>query len=99
MLCQEAGGIRPDLVIVAGAFGNALDIGDCRSIGLFGFLDTETRIESAGNIAGIGAVLALLDKTAAEDVARLIQLTTVKNLADWPQFQDCFVSSIPFEPS
>lgn len=99
MLCQKAGIIRPVRVIVAGAFGNALDISHCRSIGLLGGLDAETRIESAGNIAGIGAVLTLLDKTAAEEVARLVQLTAVKNLADWPQFQDCFISSIPFGPS
>jgi uncharacterized 2Fe-2S/4Fe-4S cluster protein (DUF4445 family) len=99
LLCQKAGTIRPARVIVAGAFGNALDMIDCRAIGLFGDLDADTTIESVGNIAGLGAVLALLDETAADSVARLIQLTCVENLADWPQFQDCFVSSLAFGPS
>lgn len=99
MLCQKAGGIRPARIIVAGAFGNALNIGDCLSIGLFGDPDAKQTIESAGNIAGIGAALVLLDETASDGVARLTQLTTVENLADWPGFQDCFVSSLTLGPS
>lgn len=83
VLLDEAG-IELDQVkrvVVAGAFGTYLDVGNARAIGMFPPLPLE-RFDQVGNAAGIGAKLALLSRrcrgstdTIAERV-EYIELTT-----------------------
>jgi uncharacterized 2Fe-2S/4Fe-4S cluster protein (DUF4445 family) len=68
-------------VVVAGAFGTYLDVGNARAIGMFPPLPLK-RFDQVGNAAGIGAKLALLSRrcrSIAESIAErieYIELTT-----------------------
>jgi uncharacterized 2Fe-2S/4Fe-4S cluster protein (DUF4445 family) len=68
-------------VVVAGAFGTYLDVGNARAIGMFPPLPLK-HFDQVGNAAGIGAKLALLSRrcrSIAESIAErveYIELTT-----------------------
>ncbi|MFB3826968.1 MAG: ASKHA domain-containing protein [Bryobacteraceae bacterium] len=89
----ERWGARPqdlERVYLAGAFGNYLNRAGARRIGLLNFpLDT---VEPAGNTALLGAKLALFDGA----FAHIRQITEHVPLGSDPEFQEKYVSAMPF---
>ncbi len=95
ILC-EAGGIDgPGRLLLAGAFGAYLDKHDALGIGMFPPIPPE-RIAVAGNAAGIGAVMALLDDGVRKAAAAMASTIRVVDLAAHPEFQDRFIAALAF---
>jgi uncharacterized 2Fe-2S/4Fe-4S cluster protein (DUF4445 family) len=86
---------EPQIVHLAGTFGTHLDPRDAVTIGMLPPLGLE-RIRAAGNAAGLGALLCLVDPETMEELGDLAAATRVVNLAAHPDFQDAFVSALAF---
>ncbi len=96
MLCRHGAIKNPETILVAGAMGTHIAMNDCIDLGLFGgFASAETLIP-AGNTAGLGAIMLLMDVRATGKIDRLLGATTVKNLSDWSDFQASFVNRLTF---
>jgi uncharacterized 2Fe-2S/4Fe-4S cluster protein (DUF4445 family) len=84
-----------DRILVAGAFGSSLDIGNSQALGLLPDVP-EQKIAFVGNASLAGARRLLLsrsDRAAAESLAAR---TTHVSLATRPDFQDEFVRALEF---
>ncbi len=87
LLMRRLGSVRPDRVILAGAFGSYIDPGKALRIGLFPPCDLD-RVTAAGNAAGQGACLALLDqdkRSEAEELARRVRYVELTIEKDFSQ--------------
>ncbi len=85
-----------DTVIVAGAFGNYIDITSAQAIGMLPGIPFR-RYAQVGNAAGDGARLALLSR-AEREVARGLGLRCRDlELADTPDFQRVYIDRINFD--
>ena len=93
-LLQDRAGIdRIDRIRLAGAFGSHIDPKYAMVLGLIPDCDLN-RVESAGNAAGMGALIALLNVPARaeiEDAARTIEKIET---AVEPKFQEYFVNAM-----
>ncbi|MDP7231154.1 MAG: ASKHA domain-containing protein [Alphaproteobacteria bacterium] len=99
-LLAAAGAQEKDLetVIVAGAFGNYIDITSAQAIGMLPAIPFR-RYAQVGNAAGEGARLALLSNSE-RDEARILGLKCrYLELADTPDFQRVYVGRINFDPA
>ncbi len=82
-------------LMLAGGFGNYLNIASAIRIGLIPRLPSD-RITYVGNAAGLGAQMALVSETErrrADELARQIRHVS---LATHPEFQDVFLDSVQF---
>ncbi|SMC20047.1 Uncharacterized 2Fe-2 and 4Fe-4S clusters-containing protein, contains DUF4445 domain [Desulfacinum hydrothermale DSM 13146] len=95
LLCRKAGIHAPSLIHLAGTFGSHLGPKDAITIGMLPPVGTE-KVRAAGNAAGLGALLALVDPDSVEELDRLAASTRVVELASHPDFQETFVSSLAF---
>jgi len=91
-------GIAPDdleRAYVAGAFGNYINYGSARRIGLLKF--PPDKVQPAGNTALLGAKLALFDARQYDGAYPLL-LGKIKHVAlnEDPSFQDAFVEEMTF---
>ncbi|HQM81932.1 MAG TPA: ASKHA domain-containing protein [Syntrophorhabdaceae bacterium] len=80
-------------IIISGAFGMHIDKKSALTIGLFPWCKTEN-IVVAGNAAGRGAYLALIDKEKREEAARVAQMATHVELAMEEGFQKEFIGAL-----
>jgi uncharacterized 2Fe-2S/4Fe-4S cluster protein (DUF4445 family) len=92
-LCAAAGNRAVSDVLIAGAFGNNLDIDDVRTIGFF---PRRASLRTIGNAAGAGAILALFDQNVAEKLSGIVARTHVLNLGGDLNFQKAFVKALAF---
>ncbi len=97
LLLRTAGVAPAELeeVLLAGAFGNYLDPGSVLALGLVPPVAPH-RLRSIGNAAGTGAKLALLERSAREEAARLGQAVEYLELSLHPGFQDAFMEAMAF---
>ncbi len=75
LLLKRMGLERPDRIILAGSFGSLIDHQRAKAIGLFPRIDPE-KVYSAGNAAGDGARIALINvekRAEADRIARLVE--------------------------
>jgi len=82
-------------VLLAGAFGNYIDIESAIVIGMLPGFNRE-QVRSVGNAAGIGAVHTLLSK---EKLARCIRISSqieCIELAAHPDFSKKFLANLAF---
>jgi uncharacterized 2Fe-2S/4Fe-4S cluster protein (DUF4445 family) len=80
---------------LAGAFGNYVDSGSARRVGLIDFPDR--KVAPAGNTALLGAKLALFaDESDAEALSSFRDRIEHVPLAADPRFQEIFVESMAF---
>ena len=82
-------------VMLAGGFGNYLNIRSAIRIGLIPNLPPE-RVSYVGNAAALGAQMALVseaERRRADELARQIQHVS---LATHPEFQDVFLQAVTF---
>jgi uncharacterized 2Fe-2S/4Fe-4S cluster protein (DUF4445 family) len=98
LLMERYGVERVDRVRLAGAFGAHIDPVHALVLGLVP--DCEPAgVTSAGNAAGTGARIALLDRGAREEIERVVRSVEKVETAVEPQFQEHFVHAmaIPHE--
>lgn len=94
----ETLGLEPalvDEVLVAGAFGNYIDIDSALTIGLFPVND-RGKIRPVGNAAGTGAVKAILSRECLDRCSRVAEEAVFIELANHPEFQQRFLRNLSF---
>lgn len=82
-------------VYIAGAFGNYMDPQSACDIGLLP-TPLRDRIIPVGNAAGEGAKISLINKEERKMTTVLMDQIDFLELAEIPEFQDCFVDELEF---
>ena len=82
-----------DKIRLAGAFGSHIDMKYAMILGLIPDCDL-ARVQSAGNAAGTGARIALLNKAARDEVEALVRRIEKIETAVEPLFQQHFVEAM-----
>jgi uncharacterized 2Fe-2S/4Fe-4S cluster protein (DUF4445 family) len=86
-----------DQVIVAGAFGNYIDLAGAVAIGMFPPLPLE-RFRQVGNAAGIGAKRLLINADERSRAAALVERLHYVELTNHPDFTDRFSQAVMLTP-
>ena len=94
LLMERMGVERVTRVLLAGAFGSYIDPVRAMVLGMIPDCDLES-VATAGNSAGDGARIALLNKGEREDARRLARWTNYVGIAMEPRFQEAFVEAMP----
>jgi uncharacterized 2Fe-2S/4Fe-4S cluster protein (DUF4445 family) len=84
-----------DRVVLAGAFGSHIDTKYAMILGLIPDCDLE-KVSSAGNAAGTGARIALLNQRARDEIERIVRAIEKVETAVEPRFQAHFVEAMGF---
>jgi uncharacterized 2Fe-2S/4Fe-4S cluster protein (DUF4445 family) len=98
ILCQKAS-IKPDAVqhyLIAGAFGNYLDLGSAIEIGMFPDVPLE-RYSQIGNAAGVGARMLLVNQGQRVLAEKISQQIDYVELTAEKTFNDIYVSALFME--
>ncbi|PKO04019.1 MAG: hypothetical protein CVU41_19185 [Chloroflexi bacterium HGW-Chloroflexi-3] len=98
ILCQKAG-IQPDQIdhfLIAGAFGNYLDLGSAIEIGMFPDVPLE-RYTQIGNAAGAGARMVLVNHAQRNLAERIGKEIHYVELTAEANFNDTYVSALYME--
>ncbi len=82
-----------DAIRLAGAFGSHIDVKYAMVLGLIPDCDLE-RVTSAGNAAGTGARIALLDRDARAEIEDVVRRIEKVETAVEPRFQAHFVDAM-----
>ncbi len=80
---------------LAGAFGSHIDVKYAMVLGLIPDCNLE-QVDSAGNAAGTGARIALLDKSSRQQIEQTVRRVEKVETAVEPQFQAHFVEAMAF---
>lgn len=96
-LLQEYGSSPEEIdnLVLAGAFGNYIDIDNALYIGLLPPVDKD-KILSVGNGAGQGVQSLLLNGGLRDKLEKLPAITTHVELADSPEFMDLYIMNMEF---
>ena len=89
----EAGDV--DELVIAGAFGNYIDVDRALAIGLLPGVPRE-KIRSVGNGAGLGVRMCLLDAEELRRCKEIPGITVHVELADSPLFLKEYVKNMGF---
>lgn len=84
-----------DRITLAGAFGSHIDVKYAMVLGLIPDCDLD-RVASAGNAAGTGARIALLNRKARREIEGLVNRIEKIETAVEPKFQEHFVDAMAF---
>ncbi|MEG0918492.1 MAG: ASKHA domain-containing protein [Anaerovoracaceae bacterium] len=84
-----------DVIYVAGAFGNNLDIENAQHISLIPNINPK-KISLVGNTSLQGSIKALIDSGAVDEIHRIIGISTHIELTNQLNFQREFINSINF---
>ena len=93
LLMEHIGVEKVDRIRLAGAFGAHIDVKYAMILGLIPECDLEN-VSSAGNAAGTGARITLLNKSARTQVEEQVRKVEKIETAVEPKFQEHFVSSM-----
>ena len=93
LLMDKLGIERPDRIRLAGAFGAHIDVKYAMVLGMIPDCPL-AHVTSAGNAAGAGAIIALLDKTARLEIEDVVKRIHKIETAVEPKFQDHFVEAL-----
>ena len=93
LLQDRAGFAGIDRIRLAGAFGSHIDPKYAMVLGLIPDCDL-SRVESAGNAAGMGALIALLNAPAREEIEAAVRRIEKIETAVEPKFQEYFVDAM-----
>lgn len=93
LLMQERGVTAVDRIVLAGAFGSYIDPKHAMVLGLIPDCEL-SRVVAVGNAAGDGARIALLNKHARQEAARLAKNNVHVQTAVAANFQAEFVGAI-----
>ena len=89
----EMGVEKVDRIYLAGGFGSYIDVKYAMAIGMIPDCPFD-QVSSAGNAAGTGARIALLSRTAREEIETVIRSVEKVETAIAPKFQDYFVAAM-----
>jgi uncharacterized 2Fe-2S/4Fe-4S cluster protein (DUF4445 family) len=95
LLMDKAGADRVDEIRLAGAFGSQIDVFHAMVLGLIPDCDL-SRVASAGNAAGTGALIALLSGAARREIEEVVRRVEKIETAMEPRFQEHFVDALAF---
>ena len=93
LLMERLGVERVDRITLAGAFGSEIDATHAMVLGMIPDCDL-ARVGSAGNAAGTGARIALLNKGARREIERLVTRVEKIETALDASFQEHFVAAM-----
>lgn len=93
LLLAHLGVERPSKVMLAGAFGNYIDIRNAYNLGMFPF-SRLTDIIAVGNAAGEGAIFALLNKKERKEAENIIRKIEYVELSLCSEFQKEFLDAL-----
>jgi uncharacterized 2Fe-2S/4Fe-4S cluster protein (DUF4445 family) len=93
LLMDRLGVERVDRIVLAGAFGSHIDVTYAMVLGLIPDCDL-AKVNSAGNAAGTGARIALLNQQARDEIERVITRVEKVETAVEPRFQEHFVAAM-----
>ena len=93
LLIEHYGIERVDRIRLAGAFGNHIDPVHALVLGLVPDCDP-AHVRSAGNAAGTGARIALLDRAARAEIEAAVRRVEKIETAIEPRFQELFVGAM-----
>jgi uncharacterized 2Fe-2S/4Fe-4S cluster protein (DUF4445 family) len=94
-LLMERAGAVPERVTLAGAFGSHIDPLYAMTLGLIPDCDL-AKVASAGNAAGTGARIALLNLAARAEIESVVRRIDKVETAIEPDFQRHFVAAMAF---
>ncbi|MDP6709388.1 MAG: ASKHA domain-containing protein [Alphaproteobacteria bacterium] len=93
LLMDRLGVEMPDRIVLAGAFGSYIDPSHAMAIGLIPDCPLD-RVSSAGNAAGTGARIALLNRASRAEIEAVVRRIEKIETAAEPLFQDYFVAAM-----
>jgi uncharacterized 2Fe-2S/4Fe-4S cluster protein (DUF4445 family) len=93
LLMERYGIERVERIRLAGAFGTHIDPVHALVLGLVPDCDPE-HVTAAGNAAGTGARIALLDRTARAEIENVVRRVEKVETAVEPRFQEHFVHAM-----
>jgi uncharacterized 2Fe-2S/4Fe-4S cluster protein (DUF4445 family) len=93
LLMERMGVDKVDKIRLAGAFGSHIDVKYAMVLGMIPDCALE-RVSSAGNAAGTGARIALLDQRARPEIEALVRRIEKIETAVEPRFQEFFVEAM-----
>lgn len=98
LLMGHYGTATVDQIRLAGGFGSHIDPEYAMTLGMIPNCELES-VSGAGNAAGAGAIIALLNHQARRDVEELAERVEKIETATEPRFQELFVAAlgIPFK--
>ena len=85
----------PDRIVLAGAFGSHIDTKYAMVLGMIPDCPLES-VSSAGNAAGTGARVALLNQAARSEIERVVRDIEKVETAVEPRFQEHFIEAVAF---
>jgi len=98
LLMEHFGVEKVDRIRLAGAFGAHIDVKYAMVLGLIPQCDLEN-VSSAGNAAGTGARITLLNKESREQIESQVRQVEKIETAVEPKFQEHFVASMSIPSS
>ena len=93
LLMERLGAERVDRIRLAGAFGSHIDVKYAMVLGMIPDCALE-HVSSAGNAAGTGARIALLNQGARREIEQLVRRIEKIETAVEPRFQELFVQAM-----
>jgi uncharacterized 2Fe-2S/4Fe-4S cluster protein (DUF4445 family) len=93
LLMDRLGVETVDRIVLAGAFGSQIDVKYAMVLGMIPDCDL-ARVSSAGNAAGTGARIALLNRGARDEIEALVRRVEKVETAVEPAFQAHFVEAM-----
>jgi len=93
LLMERLGIDHVDRIRLAGAFGSHIDVKYAMILGMIPDCDL-SQVRSAGNAAGTGARIALLDATSRPIIEELVRHIVKVETAIEPRFQQLFVEAM-----
>ncbi len=93
LLMERLGIDHVDRIRLAGAFGSHIDVKYAIILGMVPDCDL-AQVRSAGNAAGTGARIALLDSTSRDTIEELVRRIEKVETAIEPRFQQLFVEAM-----
>ncbi len=95
LLMDRLGIDSVERIRLAGAFGSHIDVKYAMVLGLIPDCDL-AQVSSAGNAAGTGALMALLDRKARQNIEQVVRHIEKVETAVEPAFQQHFVEAMAF---
>jgi uncharacterized 2Fe-2S/4Fe-4S cluster protein (DUF4445 family) len=93
LLLERYGVAAPERVTLAGAFGSHIDVAYAMALGLIPDCDL-AKVAAAGNAAGTGARIALLNLSARAEIEDVVRRVEKIETALEPRFQEHFVAAM-----
>ena len=93
LLMDKLGIETVDRIVLAGAFGSHIDVKYAMVLGMIPDCDL-SKVHAAGNAAGTGARIALLNQKARDEIERIAKTIEKVETAVEPRFQEHFVEAM-----